>query len=59
MFITLTISLALGLSWLTKKLIQSYPNSPHPRQLEKMTRPITDLAESLVNKIIKRLKKSA
>lgn len=48
MLISLTIIIALCLSWLTKKLIQRYPLSPHPRRLERLVRPLVNLAEKLI-----------
>ena len=55
MFTLLTILLALSLGWLTKKLISSYPHSPHPRRLEKIIRPLTNLAELLIRIIKQKL----
>jgi hypothetical protein len=51
MFITSTILLALSLGWLAKKLIKTYPRSPYPRRFAKMIRPLTNLAEKLINKV--------
>jgi hypothetical protein len=53
MFISLIILSALGLGWLTKKLIKAYPNSPYPKRLEKRIRPLVNLAESLIARIKK------
>jgi hypothetical protein len=59
MLITLTILLALSLGWLAKKLIKTYPNSPHPRLFKRRIRPITKLADLLIKKISELIKKSA
>jgi len=53
MIISSIILLALGLGWLTKKLIKTYPDSPHPKRLEKAIRPLTVLANTLISKIKK------
>ena len=51
MFISLTILLALGLGWLAKKLIKTYPHSPHPRRFARIIRPLTNLADKLIKRI--------
>lgn len=51
MLISLTILLAFCLGWLAERLIKSYPNSPHPRRLEKFIRPLTNLADKIIKKI--------